>query len=231
MTTPISIPAAVERIEDRADDVRILTLNPLQPFTYRAGQYAHILAQGHAPRPYSIATPPGASGLVNFHIRNMGAGLSQHLSTNIQLGDLIAIEGPYGDMNPEHARERPVLMVAGGTGIAPMLAIASDIIRRGITEDGITLVYGARSNMDVYCRAELDQLLATGEVTAHIITDTQTPDLELRRLGLNLAHHVVYMSGPDPMMLSVHKALADHLADPSRVFTDADMNELQKAIP
>lgn len=224
-------PVTISAIEDRTNDVRILTLMPDKPFTYRAGQYLEVDAAGYEPRPYSIASRPHADGRIVLHVRDTGAGLSAHLVREAKIGDIIAIDGPFGNLNADFARNRPVLMVAGGTGIAPMLALAQDIIKRHLTEDGITLVYGAREERDIYCRPELDALLATGEVTLHTVTGPQTPDLEIKRLGLPLAHHIVYVSGPDPMMQSVHNALLNHLADRNRIFTDADIENLQKALP
>jgi NAD(P)H-flavin reductase len=167
---------------------------------------------------------------MTFHIRNIGAGLSAHLSDDLKIGDLITLEGPYGAMDAQAAIARPVLMVAGGTGIAPMLSLAHEIIKKGLTEEGITLIYGLRSHADLYCRAELDALLATGEVSAHILTDPHTPDQELRRLGLNLSQHAIYVSGPDPMMVSVRTALEELLAHPARIGCDADMDKLQRPL-
>ena len=229
MTNPGSVPARIESIDDRSGGVRVLTLSPLEPFTWRAGQYAR-LGMGDDIRPFSIASCPGNGGKITFHIRDTGHGVSQLLAA-ARVGDTVQLSGPHGEMTTEHARGRPVIMVAGGTGIAPILSLASDILKRGLTEDGITLIYGARSDHDIYCRRELDILLATGDVDLHIAVGAHTPDQELRKLGPNLAHHVAYISGPDPMMLSVRKALIDHLAEPERIYTDVSMDDLQKAIP
>jgi len=230
MTNPALTTARIEAIDDRAGAVRVLTLAPLTNFTWRAGQYAHLSLEGVDARSFSIASAPGADNRITFHIRNTGKGLSARLS-EARIGDIISLEGPFGDMTTEHARNRPVIMVAGGTGIAPMLSLASDILRRHLTEEGITLIYGARKDDDIYCRRELDTLLATGEVSLHVVTGTHTPDQELRRLGLNLAHHIAYLSGPDPMMLPVRKVMLDHLADPSRIFTDVRLEDLMKEQP
>lgn len=234
MTNPSPIPARIESIDDRAGHVRIVTLTPEHPFIWHAGQYAHLggtgaRADGLGMRPYSIASCPGNDGTVTFHIRSTGRGFSKYLN-DARVGDTILLEGPFGAMTTEHARNRPVIMVAGGTGIAPMLGLASDILKRGLTEDGITLIYGARSDHDIYCRRELDALTATGEVALHIAIGAHTPDQEIRKIGPNLAHHIAYISGPGPMILSARKALEDHLADPSRIFTDVSLDDLQKNV-
>jgi CDP-4-dehydro-6-deoxyglucose reductase len=224
-----NIPAAIKSIEDRAGNVRILTLAPATPLTWLAGQYMHIGVEGYGSRAYSIASLPDDSGLIKFHIRNMGTGLSAHLAQNLKAGDTVGLKGPHGDMNTAAINGRPVLMVAGGTGIAPMLALSHDILTKKLS-DQITLVYGARIMADIYCQQELDALSSTGKVTIHIVNDPQTPDLQLRQLQLDLSNHVIYVSGPDPMMLPVHAALADLGADRTRIFCDADMETLQKNI-
>lgn len=225
-----NIPAAVERIEDRTRDVRIITLAPRGPFAWRAGQYMQIGADGFGSRSYSIASPPNDQGHLVFHVRNMGGGLSAHLAQNIKTGDLLNLHGPFGTMNTGLIEKRPVLMVAGGTGIAPMLAMAEDIIKNDLTGQ-ITLVYGARTLQDIYCRTELDRLETSGRVRLHIVTDPHTPDQHLRQLAADLREHVIYVSGPDPMMLPVHKALLELHAVSDRIFCDTDMNTLQKAAP
>ncbi len=222
-----SIPAAVERMEDRTGDVRLLTLAPQEPLIWRAGQYMHIGVEGYGTRAYSIASRPAEHGHMTFHVRNMGSGLSSYLSKDIKTGDMLALKGPCGDMNTDAIDGRPVLMVAGGTGIAPMLAMVDEILEKNLTHEPITIVYGARNANDIYCQQEIDAL--RGPVEIHIVTDVHTPDLHLRQLGLNLSEHVVYVSGPDPMMLPVHTALNDLLAERARIFCDADMDILQKA--
>lgn len=227
MTNPLRISATIDAIDDRAGGVRIITLAPETPFTWRAGQYANLGIGGLEPRSFSIASAPASHGKIVFHIRNSGKGVSARIF-DARIGDTLTIEGPFGEMTPDPVHERPVIMVAGGTGIAPMLSIASDILRKGLTDEPITLIYGARSEHDIYCRPELDALISTGNVTLHLAIGAHTPDQELRRLGLNLAHHIAYVSGPEPMMLPVQKVLTDHLADPSRIFTDARLDDLMK---
>lgn len=225
-----TVAAIVTAIEDRASAVRVITVAPQAAFPFRAGQYAHIKADGHDMRPYSIALAPRAEGHLTFHVRNLGHGLSGHLAS-LKPGDIISLEGPYGAMDAEEARVRPVLMVAGGTGIAPLLSMAEDIIRRGITEDGITLLYGARKNDDIYCQRELDALMASGELALHMCINPETPDAVLKRLAPDLSFHAVFISGPDPMMRPVHETLIALGARPEMIFTDADLSDLQKAAP
>jgi CDP-4-dehydro-6-deoxyglucose reductase/terephthalate 1,2-dioxygenase reductase component len=140
---------------------------------------------------------------------------------DINIGDVLHLEGPYGTMDAEHARNRPVLLIAGGTGMAPMLSLLQEILRRGLTESGITLVYGARTHTDLYCRPELEVFLATGELTLHEAIGEDTPDRVIARLEEDISKHVVYISGPPAMVNSVREILHMHRVDPANIHADS----------
>lgn len=211
--------AVITAIDDRTPSVRIITLVPEKPFPYKAGQYIQVMADGYEQRSFSIANRPEATGAITLHIRNVGSGLSAYLA-QIPLGKTLGISGPYGSMDIEPARNRPVLMVAGGTGIAPLLAMVQEIMRHGITEDGITLVYGARTQDDIYCHRELDALLSTGEVSLIKAIGDETPDKILAKSDSDLSNHSIYLSGPAAMVTSVQAVLKTRNANPELIFTD-----------
>jgi len=221
------VPVTITAIERRTDDIRILTLAPQMPFAFHAGQYLEITAPGLEPRHYSIANPPAKDGHIILHVRDMGNGLSHWLGSQAEIGDTAQIDGPYGAMRPEEATGRPVYMIAGGMGVVPMLSIAQDIIRRGITEEGITLIYGTRTDADIYCRRELEALASSGELTVHGSVGAQTPDMTLRHLSPDLQNKVVYISGPDPMLYNIMPVLKQHGLREQRLFTDMDLTILK----
>ncbi|MCB1538812.1 MAG: hypothetical protein H6865_04670 [Rhodospirillales bacterium] len=222
---PGTIEAKIVAIEDRAEDVRVLALHPQAHFHWRAGQYALIHSDGFEPRPFSMAAAPSMDGNMCFHIRDTGGGLSRHLAKSVKCGDRVFIQGPFGEMIADHATARPVLMVAGGTGIAPMLALAYDIARRGLTEEGLTLIYGTRDAQTLYCARELDQLRATGELTLHLASGHITPDRLIQDLAPDLANHAIYISGPHAMMPPVYATLRAQGANPAFIYTDIEIPE------
>ncbi|NBX66309.1 MAG: hypothetical protein EBQ96_04865 [Proteobacteria bacterium] len=217
MATPIQ--AVITAIEDRTETVRILTLMPVTPFLFKAGQYARLGMEGFEPRSFSMASRPEKDGRITFHIRNTGGGLSAALGT-AKTGTRLTLEGPFGDMDIAHAQNRPVLMVAGGTGIAPMLAMAQEILRQGLTEEGVKLVFGARTQSDVYCRPELDALLSSGEFTLTEAIGDVTPPQALATENTSLNQHVAYLCGPGPMVSSVRDVLLTRGIKASNIFSD-----------
>ena len=218
---PIS--ATIAGIERRTDDIFILHLMPEVPFAFHAGQYLHITGATFDARPYSIANAPARDGTITLHIRNMGSGVSQWLGTQAKMGDVVQIDGPFGTMTPQAATARPVYMIAGGMGIVPMLALAQEIIRKGITEEGISLIYGARTAEDIYCRRELEALVSSGELTLHEGIGAHTPDMVLAQLAPNLNNHTVYVSGPDPMLFNILPAIKRHGLQMPNLYTDMDL--------
>ncbi|MBU6234274.1 MAG: hypothetical protein KGQ41_00375 [Alphaproteobacteria bacterium] len=211
--------AVITEIDDRAGGVRVIALQPETPLRYRAGQFVRLSGGGFDARAYSIANRPQNSGKIVLHIRDFGSGLSNYLAA-LPRGAEVEIHGPFGTMDIEHARGRPVLMVAGGTGISPLLAMMQEIMRHGITDEGITLLYGARTPADIYCRPELEALLSTGEVTLHEAFGDETPDKLLSRFENSFKNHAVYLSGPSQMIEAMRNVLHTREADPARIFHD-----------
>lgn len=218
MGAPVTIEAVIRTAEDRGA-VRVLELAPARPFPYRAGQYVDVVFAGGMSRSYSIANAPASDGTITLHVRNTGAGLSAEIS-HLKAGATLVLEGPHGLMDAEAARARPVLMVAGGTGIAPMLALAQEMLRRGLTDDDIVIVYGVRSEADIHCTRELDALRATGQVQLHVACAPATPATLLETLEADLSFHAVYVSGPEAMTESVMPVLQAHGALADCIFSD-----------
>jgi NAD(P)H-flavin reductase len=212
--------AHVKTIETRTPSVRVITFEPETPLPYIAGQYISLQYQDFEPRYFSVANMPRADNHITLHIRDTGAGLS-HALFDLKIGDTVLLGQPQGMMLPEYAANQRVLMVAGGTGITPMLALAQSIIRYNITTLGITIVYGVRDDHDIYCKPEIDALLATGEVTVSYAIGVQTPDLILQAMDIDYTAHAIYISGPLGMVHATQDILYSKNADPNLIFTDA----------
>lgn len=211
--------ARIESVEDRSGTIRILCVSPSSPFLFKSGQYARLGMDGFKPRSFSMAARPERHGQLVFHIRNTGSGMSSALSS-AKVGDALSLEGPFGCMDVSHAQNRPALMICGGTGIAPMLAMSQEILRQGLTEEGIELVFGVRHESDIYCRPELDALISSGEVTLHeAIGDTSPVDI-LAAANSSLNKHVAYVCGPAPMITSVRDVLLTRGIKASNIFYD-----------
>lgn len=145
-------------------DIRQLVVELDSPLHYRAGQYAQLSVTGHAdlasaPRCYSFSSAPAAQGQteVAFHVRHVPGGLfSEWLFAQDRTGARVELTGPLGDFR-RCDEERPMVCIAGGSGLAPIKAILEELCGRERAPD-ITLFLAARSQRDLYCQRELADL-------------------------------------------------------------------------
>ena len=100
----------------------MITLRPDRPYAYRAGQFASIETpyRPRSWRHYSMATAESPDGLLEFHVRTVGAGfVSGPLVWSAAVGDELKLGAPMGEMGIDKESQRDVLCIAGGTGLAP----------------------------------------------------------------------------------------------------------------
>jgi len=129
-------------------DITRLQVQLAAPLAYRAGQFARLTLDGIT-RSYSFATPARDDGAVSFFVRKVpGGALSSRVHDRDLVGGDVRVEGPWGDfwLRPADA---PMLLVAGGSGLAPILALLEEAVAAGVTRDA-TLVFGARTAADLY---------------------------------------------------------------------------------
>ncbi|WP_206995696.1 benzoate 1,2-dioxygenase electron transfer component BenC [Trinickia mobilis] len=120
------------------------------------GQYVNVEIPGsELKRSYSFSSPPGASR-VSFVVRNVPNGrMSRYLSEHAKPGERIAFAGPYGSF---YLREpaRPILFLAGGTGIAPFLSML-DVLSDTAGTQPVRMVYGVTNDIDLVAVGQLDE--------------------------------------------------------------------------
>ncbi len=186
--------AVVTEVEDATHDIRILRLRlPGLPLDFSAGQYATLTMLGAPPRDYSMANRPGA-GELEFHIRLVSHGVTSRALHGLRPGDRVRIEAPLGAAHLRALHAGPILAVAGGSGLAPILSILATAIDLGIRQP-IRVYFGARTEHDLY---GLDVL---GELA--------------RRQGdMNVTPVLSRSDGPtDRRTGLVHEAIAADIAD------------------
>ena len=149
---PRIMPCRVTRIEKLADDVIALGLKlpQNQQLKYLAGQYVDILLSGGKRRSYSLAHAPGTSDELELHVGYVEGGLfTSHVFNEMKERDLLRFNGPLGSFFIRGEIEEPIILVAGGTGYAPIQAM----IEQWIADNDSREVYfymGARSRRDLY---------------------------------------------------------------------------------
>ncbi|MBX9904270.1 MAG: CDP-6-deoxy-delta-3,4-glucoseen reductase [Burkholderiales bacterium] len=200
-----TLPCRVQSLELVAPDVmRIrLRLPASERLQFLAGQYIDILLKNGTRRSLSLANPPHDDGLLELHLRNYGGPFSIHVFTQMKERDILRFEGPLGTFYLREDNDKPAVLVAGGTGFAPIKAIIEHAIHHKIRRP-LLLYRGARSAADLY----LDELPAAwqrehGITYVPVLSDAGPEDGWTGRRGL--VHEAVMADLPD---LSGHEVYA-----------------------
>jgi NAD(P)H-flavin reductase len=154
--------AEVIQVDHRADDIAVLTIAPDQPLPFTAGQHLTVQTPRwpRVWRSFSIACMPRDDGLLTLHVKAVPGGwVSSALVRHTTPGSELTLGPPLGTMTLEHAADRDLLCVAGGTGLAPVKAIIEQAIRESATTPRrIYLYYGARRRQELYDLPDLWRL-------------------------------------------------------------------------
>lgn len=134
----------------RIAELRLRPVGP--PMRYWPGQYVMVgdARAGAPPRSYSIASAPRPDGEITLQITRMDNGTtSKWVHDKLHVGDRVKVNGPYGTFIGDPSVDTPVLCLAAGTGLAPILSLAEAALRRGFKLP-VTLLFSARTREDVY---------------------------------------------------------------------------------
>jgi CDP-4-dehydro-6-deoxyglucose reductase len=148
------MPTRVNALEQMAPDVMVLTLQlpANESFQYKAGQYLEFLLRDGKRRAYSIATAP-EGGAVTLHIRHMPGGLfTDQVFSTMKERDILRFEGPLGTFFVRDESDKPMVLLASGTGFAPIKAIVEHQRASG-SQRRMTLYWGGRRPQDLYMDA------------------------------------------------------------------------------
>ncbi|WP_280151593.1 2Fe-2S iron-sulfur cluster-binding protein [Piscinibacter sp. XHJ-5] len=224
------VKARVARLEDMTHDIRRLVLEPAKPLAFSPGQYAQLQLTPEHVRPYSMAGLAG-DGTLEFHVRRVPGGrVSGYIAETLKPGDAVRVSGPLGSAYLRRQHDGPMLCVAGGTGLAPILSILRGALVEGMANP-IHLYFGVRSPRDIYGLSWLHELqhrhpclhlhvvvTAGGDAGGHrtgLVTDAIDADLPA------LDGWRAYLCGSPPMveaatLLAKRKGIA-----PERIHADA----------
>ncbi len=216
-----------------SDDVVRLTLLTARGERLRrlAGQYLDALLPDGRRRAFSIANAPHESEQIELHVRHVaGGGFTSYVFDEMQNGDLLRVEGPLGTFVPREDSERPMLMVAGGTGFAPIKALIEHFRHLG-TQRPITLYWGARAPRDLYLRALPERWARDGGSFRFVPVLSDSEQAGGLRRGFvheavledhpDLSAFDLYMSGPPTMIDAGRRAFVDAGLSEDRLFYDS----------
>ncbi|RFU21677.1 globin domain-containing protein [Geodermatophilus marinus] len=219
--------AEVVAHERRGVDTAVLWLHPKPEFPYAAGQSVSLETDVRPKlwRYYSPANAPRPDGLVELHVRAYDGGpVGAALVRRIGAGDVVRLGPPVGHLAFDADSDRDLLLVAGGTGLAPLKALVDHVARAGPPRR-VDLFVGSRTEERIYDRAALERLAAEHgwlTVTFAVSGDELSP-LEQGDVGEVVARHGpwnsrdVYVAGPAPMVEDTTKRLLADGVRPDRI--------------
>jgi len=177
------IKASVQAVETLTHDIRRVVLKPAKPIEFSPGQYAQLQFTSEHVRPYSMAGLAGDAHL-EFHVRVVAGGrVSGYIANALKPGDTVRVSGPLGSAYLRRKQEGPMLCVAGGTGLAPILSILRGAIAHGM-HNPIHLYFGVRSPRDVYGLDWLAEVARSHPAFKLHVVVTSGGDTREQRCGL-----------------------------------------------
>jgi len=202
-----TLPCRVARLVALAPDVMqvFLRLPAVESLPFQPGQYLDFLVEDGRRRSFSIASPPHDSDLIELHVRKVkGGGFTERLFGHVGTGALLRVEGPMGQF-VYRAGSTPIVMIAGGTGFAPLKAMLRHILEKGPMRD-VHLYWGARQPIDVYEEALVLQWQREHPRLKFtvVLSEASSADAAHRRLGW--VHEAVLQDYPRLDALDVYTA-------------------------
>lgn len=147
-----TIPCRVQKLEKVSHDVAVLSLKlpASERMQFLAGQYIDILLKDGKRRSFSLANAPHDDEALQLHIRHVAGGtFSEYVFTQMQEKAILRFEGPLGTFFLREESDKPIILLATGTGFAPIKGIVEHALYTG-TQRPITLYWGARHLRDIY---------------------------------------------------------------------------------
>jgi NAD(P)H-flavin reductase len=222
--------AEVVAHERRTVDVAVLRIVPREHYPFQAGQSVSLETdlRPRLWRYYSPANAPREDGALELHVKARDGGpVSTALVRLVGIGDRLRLGPPMGHLALDEDSDRDLLLVAGGTGLAPMKALLDQVARTGPARR-VDLFVGARTELDFYDRADLERLAQEHPwlaVTLAVSDDPISPleqgivgDVVLRRGPWTSRE--VYMAGPGAMVDHLVPRLVDSGVKPHRIRTE-----------
>ncbi len=216
-----TLPCRVHEMNRLADDVMqlLIKLPASERLQFLPGQYIDILLEDGRHRSFSIANAPHNDDFLELHVRLVEGGqFTSRVFNTMQPKDLLRIEGPHGSFFYREDARDELLMIAGGTGFAPLKGIIEHILSEQDTRP-IYLYWGVRTEGDLYMRDLAEQWAAEHD-NIHFVPVLSEPDDSWKgRTGYvhdavlsdfdDLSIFDIYACGPPAMIKAAESSFQD----------------------
>ena len=212
------MPTRVASITRAALDVAIVTLQlpANEALAYRAGQYIEFMLKDGKRRAYSLACAPSLERPLELHIRHLPGGLfTEHVFGAMKERDILRFEGPLGTFFLREESDKPIVLLASGTGFAPVKALVEHLMHLKSTRP-VRLYWGGHRPQDLY----MDELCQAWTTTlpdfryVPVVSDALPEDAWTGRTGF--VHAAVKQDIPDLSGYQVYACGAPLMVDAAR---------------
>ena len=230
-----TLPARIEGLRKLSHDVMEMTIKlpETERLQFLAGQYVDFLLKDGRKRSFSLANAPFNDEYLEFHLRHVPGGFfTDQVFNEMKEKSLVRIEGPHGSFHLDIDSKRPILLIGGGTGFAPLKGMVEQIIAENITRP-IHIYWGVRAKEDLY-----HDVLAKGWAFKHehinytpVLSEPKSEDNWQGRTGFvhdavatdykDLSGYDVYMSGPPPMINAAKEAFTKQGLPLEQLYSDS----------
>ena len=238
------MPTRVISLVKKSDDVMVLQLQlpANDAFAYRAGQYVEFILRDGARRSYSMASAPSLGPSMELHIRHMPGGkFTDHVFGAMKEKEILRVEGPYGSFFLREDSTKPIILLASGTGFAPIKALLEHM-QHLASNRPVTLYWGGRRPADLYMQewvVEQQKSMPTLHYVP-VVSDALAEDQWQGRSGFvhravmedfpDLSGHQVYACGAPIVIDSARRDFsAAAQLPPEEFFADSFTSEADKA--
>ncbi len=243
-------------LEDIALDTKRLVVELDRDIAFNAGQYMKFVVPARdglpeVDRTWSIASPPTEARRLEFHVRRVagGRGTDGWVFAGMTVGDTMRLSGPYGRFVLHLGDDRDAILVAGGTGLAPLKAMVRHALENDAYDGHLTLYQGGRSREWLYDVAELtamaqehpDRFTYRPCLSEETADDVVASGDEVAAYGFGMVTDVIdaehpslsgktgYLCGPPPMVEAALKTLMSKRLFPRDIYREDFFNESDKS--
>jgi len=207
-------PGIVTRIEELTPTIRGIWITLESPLHFQAGQYVNLSVPALGlSRAFSLSNPPDGSKTVELNIRRVPGGpVTEFLHEQLRVGDALNLSGPYGRFFVRRSAQKPMIFMAGGSGLSSPRSMIVDLLSQGCALP-VALVYGQRQRSELYYHEQFLELAQRYPQFQYLPTLSHEPQDSEWRGARGFVHdaaaahfqgdfrgHQAYLCGPPPMI-------------------------------
>jgi phenol hydroxylase P5 protein len=225
----------VARLEDLTPDIKGVWLElPGDGIRFQAGQYINVDFPGiDGARAFSLANAPADANLAELHVRRVAGGAATgYVHERLQVGDTLNFSGPYGRFFVRKSAAKPMIFIAGGSGLSSPKSMVLDLLSEGCDQP-ITLFHGVRTADDLYCDRLFHRLAAENDNFTYVPALSENKmngawggetgfihEVAQRHFDGRFAGNTAYLCGPPPMIEASIRALMQGRLFEKDIFTE-----------